>query len=197
MIEAIIFDFGGVICKSVFVSTAELLENRINIPKKGIEKAMRDNKKEYALGKQSGKDNWKSVSKALAADLDSAECAEILRTFKWVNTDLLKIVGTLGKKYKIFLLSDNFKERSEAIKKKFGEYFDRMYFSNEMGILKPHKKAFEIVLKENKLKPEECIFIDDKENIVEGAKACGLHAIQYKNLGQLKFDLKALGINTI
>ncbi|WP_313791546.1 HAD-IA family hydrolase [Lacinutrix neustonica] len=49
----------------------------------------------------------------------------------------------------------------------FKNCFDRFYLSHEINLRKPNATIFEYVLKQNALKPEECLFIDDtKENIL-------------------------------
>lgn len=36
---------------------------------------------------------------------------------------------------------------------------------------------------------DECVFIDDRQEYVEGARAVGMQAILYQNLPQLKEDI--------
>lgn len=47
--------------------------------------------------------------------------------------------------------------------------------------LKPHKTFFEYLLNEYNLDPSECIFIDDQEENINAARACGITAIHLKN----------------
>ena len=51
------------------------------------------------------------------------------------------------------------------------------------------------MLKEINQKPEEVIFIDDKETDIEKAKRLGINAILFKNTKRLISDLKILGIS--
>ena len=60
--------------------------------------------------------------------------------------------------------------------KNFKDYFDEVYYSCRMGMRKPDKEIFETVLRKNKLKPEETIFIDDSIQHVQGAGQCGINA---------------------
>ena len=45
---------------------------------------------------------------------------------------------------------------------------------------KPDAEVFEIILKENNLKPEETLFIDDSEQHVIGARKIGINAYHLK-----------------
>ena len=45
-----------------------------------------------------------------------------------------------------------------------------------------------------KVKPEECLFIEDKERAVVGAQKVGMHTILFKNQKALEKRFKELGI---
>ncbi len=52
--------------------------------------------------------------------------------------------------------------------------FEKMYLSYEIGMRKPDAEIFEFVLKENTLKPNETLFIDDSIQHIEAAKKLGI-----------------------
>ena len=56
-------------------------------------------------------------------------------------------------------------------------FFDRAYFSHRVGMRKPMKEIFEMVIDENGLKPSETLFIDDSPQHIEGAKQVGIQTI--------------------
>lgn len=60
--------------------------------------------------------------------------------------------------------------------KNFEDYFDKVYYSCRVGMRKPDKEIFELVLRENDLNPQETVFIDDSIQHVQGAGACGINA---------------------
>jgi len=66
--------------------------------------------------------------------------------------------------------------------------------SAELGFEKPDAKVFEIAAQKIGVKPSECIFIDDKEQNVEGAVSAGYKGIVFKNAEHLKEELKACGV---
>lgn len=60
------------------------------------------------------------------------------------------------------------------------KYFKVFSFSDETGVSKPHKKAFDTVLDELDCKPENALHIGDIEKTdVIGAKEAGMYAIRY------------------
>lgn len=56
-------------------------------------------------------------------------------------------------------------------------HFERVYFSYEMGLRKPDPAIFSRVCEENRLNPEETLFIDDSPQHVEGARVAGLKVV--------------------
>ena len=48
-------------------------------------------------------------------------------------------------------------------------------------MLKPSEEIYRHILNKYNLKAEECLFVDDLEANVEGAKKVGLHAEVFKN----------------
>ena len=49
------------------------------------------------------------------------------------------------------------------------------YLSHEIQLRKPNADIYEFVLKENNLKPEECLFIDDTKENTDTANKLGIH----------------------
>jgi FMN phosphatase YigB (HAD superfamily) len=41
---------------------------------------------------------------------------------------------------------------------------------------------------------DECVFIDDSQLNLQGARLCGMHAIHFKNATQLRQELQRLGV---
>jgi len=62
--------------------------------------------------------------------------------------------------------------------------------------IKPYRSIFEYVFKTYNLRPEQCIFIDDQEENLQPARACGMHAIHLVNrdFGAVRAELERLGV---
>lgn len=78
---------------------------------------------------------------------------------------------------KVFIVSNNFKERVEYYKRDIPAMFDntdKAYFSYEVGYTKPDPEYFNLVLKENNLNPNEVVFVDDSVENTDSAKALGI-----------------------
>jgi putative hydrolase of the HAD superfamily len=62
----------------------------------------------------------------------------------------------------------------------FKAAFDVIYYSNSLGMKKPHPETFLHVCALNNLKPEETLFIDDSLQHVQGAVEAGLQGYYLK-----------------
>lgn len=74
------------------------------------------------------------------------------------------------------------------------DFFDPLMLSGDLGSRKPNKRIYELALQMLKLKPEQCIFIDDKRSNIEPAERLGMKVILYRNSKQLKADLIRHGV---
>jgi HAD superfamily hydrolase (TIGR01509 family) len=61
---------------------------------------------------------------------------------------------------------------------------DVIVVSSEEGVSKPHPKIFLRACESLAVDPERCVFLDDKERNVSGARAVGMHAIHFVGVEQ-------------
>ncbi len=60
------------------------------------------------------------------------------------------------------------------------EAFDDVMVSFEVHLIKPDVRIYECLLpKKYQLKPEECLFFDDRKDNVEGAREAGMQAMVF------------------
>jgi putative hydrolase of the HAD superfamily len=91
---------------------------------------------------------------------------------------------------KCYLATNQEKHRTQYMKEQmgFGQLFDKVYSSAEIGYRKPTPEFFEFVLDEVKsqhgIKPEEVMFFDDSAENIAAAKGLGINAYQYENYDQ-------------
>ena len=90
------------------------------------------------------------------------------------------------------LLSDTIESKSEKIEKMEivgvnHKLFDEIFTSHDLGVCKPSRKAFHVVLKRFDVEPREAVFVSDASDELEGAKRIGLVAIGFNsNVGDFK-----------
>jgi putative hydrolase of the HAD superfamily len=93
--------------------------------------------------------------------------------------------------WKIFILSNNFKERVDYYTNtfKFLKEFDHLYFSCQTGFIKPDKACFNQILENNNLTPSACYYFDDSKNNVSVAKDLGINAYELSSVEEIKQKL--------
>ncbi|EOX4902135.1 HAD family hydrolase [Vibrio alginolyticus] len=156
---------------------------------------------------------WKDLNKGTISEREAKQryqrehqvtTEEIDRFFYYVkhtqillygSIELLKRVKSAG--YGVYALTDNINEIVEHLRTtyEFWPLFDGAIISSEVQLLKPQAEIYQTLLSKYQLNPEETVFIDDMPYNVEGARAVGMAAIQFKNAQQCELELKAMGVN--
>ena len=107
----------------------------------------------------------------------------MLLSFREESLDFLDKVR---ERYQIFLLSNtnnihltSFYEiyHQKERKKSFEQYFNKAFYSFEIGLRKPDIECYEWVLNDLKIDPGKTLFIDDSEKNIVGAEKVGLQTI--------------------
>lgn len=98
----------------------------------------------------------------------------------------LQLLQQLRNQYNLYLLSNTNALHLEAFHKllletrglpSLGVLFEKTYYSHLIGQRKPSREVYEWVLAQNRLSPEETLFIDDSLHNVEGARSAKLQTI--------------------
>lgn len=64
-------------------------------------------------------------------------------------------------------------------------HFDCILLSTDIGATKPRADMYNTICKCLGVRPEECLFVDDKEINLTGAQECGMHAVQMDREGDI------------
>jgi putative hydrolase of the HAD superfamily len=110
---------------------------------------------------------------------------------------LLKV---LAKRYDLYLLSNTSALHAPVFEKMYKdaagitiqEAFTRIYYSFDIGCHKPDREAWEFVINDAKILPEETLFLDDSIHNIKASQELGFRAIhihERTNLMNLGFDL--------
>ncbi len=119
------------------------------------------------------------------------------------HTELMHVirhnVGGLLRKlkeagYNLYLLSNYNRVLLENHTKgaEFKAHVDGGVISYEVHVIKPDPAIYQHLFKKYNLKPEECLFFDDRQVNVDGAKACGMDAVLISSEKQLIGELQWL-----
>ena len=183
-IKSIIFDLGAVLLNISYQKTI------VEFDKLGI----KNSSTFYSKKKQTNIFNLLETGKITKSDFiteiqkhcNPSTEREILYAWNAMILDLpvhrLQLLKKLKEQFNIYLLSNTNAIHINEFENKLGEeqynefyqLFDKIYYSHEIGHRKPNAEAFQIIIDENNLIPEEVLFIDDSSQHIAGAKKLGI-----------------------
>ena len=190
-IKSIIFDLGGVLLNISYQNTIDEFE-KLGVDNSSKFYSKKSQKTIFNL-LETGEISKNEFVKAINKSCKSVTTEQILYAWNSILLDLPKnrtnLLENLKEKYQLFLLSNTnsihikeFKSRSGEEKYlEFYNLFDKVYYSHEIGVRKPHAEAFRLVLDENNLKEKEVLFIDDSPQHIKEAKELGIHTYHLKD----------------
>jgi HAD superfamily hydrolase (TIGR01509 family) len=105
----------------------------------------------------------------------------------YIKTDLKPwyYLGILSNAHRAEVVSEIFTPEQE-------DMFTEIILSHHTGLVKPDTRMYEIIATRMGVLPEECIFVDDQERHVEGAKNTGMQGLIYSDVAALKAELGPL-----
>ena len=111
------------------------------------------------------------------------------------DQDVMDLIEKLKENYKVICLTNTEKEVADYNwgRGLFND-FDSAFISVEMGMMKPDREIYEKVLENLEISADDALFIDDKQEYVDGAEEVGIKSIKFENYSQLKRELELIGI---
>jgi putative hydrolase of the HAD superfamily len=99
--------------------------------------------------------------------------------------------------YRLFAITDNVREIVALLKREhdFWDMFEMAAVSAEIGVLKPDPRIYNWLLETAGIAAEECVFLDDVERNVAGAKAVGMHGLVFTTAAKARDDLRGIGVD--
>jgi epoxide hydrolase-like predicted phosphatase len=194
MIDTIIFDWGGVCAPGHLLRDfSAKLSALSGIDKTIIEKKFREIELPYETGQIKPRDFWDNFCDKLESKISSDQARKVFFDSYKVDQNVLNLIKNLKEKHTTILLTNNYEDLFTHIKDKFNltEYFHKLISSSEVKSKKPYEEMYKYAMNKYNIKPENSIFIDDKEKNVEAAKNLGFKGITFNDIDQLKVELKA------
>ncbi len=131
--------------------------------------------------------------KAIIFDLIGVLLSSELTPESGVSVENAKLVRKLREKYKLGVLSNASFNQARELGELY-DVFDTVVLSEEIKTSKPKKEAYEKVLSNLRVSPEEAVFIDDSLENVRGAEKLGIKSILYEDVNKLKESLRKVGV---
>lgn len=200
MIKAIFFDMMDVIFVSGLKGVIAEYGKQIDADPKEIYRVIHDF------------DGWKNFTLGNISEIEFYQmCNERGANFKFdgqiffelfikntlINVDVAVLIKKLSKAYIIGVISNSPKEWAEKILEAsdLENYIKIKALSSLYHVRKPDIKIFDMALNEADIKASEAIYIDDRDDRVNGAMEVGINVIVFKNdINELINDLKKFNL---
>ncbi len=198
-INTVIFDYGGVLGRTVDPTPRRELEQRFDLEPGGVYEAVFGSPlwNEAQVGRASSNALWADIGQRLG--LNAQETAEFRDSF-WsgdrLDEELVALIRHLRDEgYRIALLSNapgSAQQRIEELG--IADLFDVIVISANEGIMKPDPAIFQLTLQRAGVRADKAVFVDDFRENVAAARRAGMHAVRFRGLTPLRYQLRALGI---
>ena len=184
-IEAIIFDYGGVLAWTVDPEPRAAWERDLGLMPGALTTLVHDRRLWVAAqnGSIDSDAHWQSVGETLG--LNESQLQGLRASFYGgdiLNQRLLACIDCLRQQGMALGLLSNFStdlrgmlEAQDLLRR-----FDHIAISAEIRVMKPDAAAYEAILGMLALPASACLFIDDLPANVEAAQALGLHGIVFE-----------------
>ena len=185
-IQAVIFDFGGVLCLHPDDVRWNRAAETAGLPAEEFVRVFWANRIEYDAGRLTPAEYWQDVARRAGTHFEDGKIPPLIqreielwnqydpRVFAWI--DQLHAAGC-----RTAILSNLPQPLGEALRATPGflEHFDHVTFSYELRVVKPEAEIYRDTIRGLGLQPDRALFLDDKAENVEGAQAVGLRAELY------------------
>jgi putative hydrolase of the HAD superfamily len=208
-VRAVIFDWGGVITSPILDTVSAWLEaDRIDresyaaAMRPWVRRAYGDEQAESPIhALERGELSDEEFEATLAAQLvrvdgGPVDAAGLLRrmfaasVLQDVMLDLIKELRARG--ILTSMLSNSWGATDGYPRHMFGELFDDVVISGEVGMRKPEERIFRFAAGRLGLTPGECAFVDDVEGNILAARELGFATVHHKDQAQTRTELSAL-----
>jgi len=199
-IEAIIFDFGGVMVPFSQMDSLKEQESRLGLqPGSLAEILWRSADWRLAeVGAITDEEYWRRTGPRLGLHMTEAIRDFQQDLFRDAKTDrrMADLVRRLRSRYRTALLSNASDVLPRLLRERYGlgGLFDVEVFSALVGLAKPDPAIYRLALERLGTAPEATVFVDDYEPNVEAAAELGIQAIHFVGYEALIAELQKQGV---
>ncbi|MFQ5419863.1 MAG: HAD family hydrolase [Anaerolineae bacterium] len=200
MIQAIIFDVGGVLIRTEDYGSRRALEKKLGLAEWESEQIVFNSEmgQKAQRGEISDRDLWRWVGERLQLSPDG------LRDFKqafWdgdvLDSRLISFIRQLRSRYQTAVISNATDGLRPSLAETYGvaDAFDLITVSAEEEVMKPRPEIYERTMARLGRLPQECVFVDDFAQNIAAARDLGMKTVRFTPQINLPAELERLGVN--
>lgn len=185
-IQAVIFDFGGVLCHFPPRSAFADLGRRAGVDPELFIRTFWGHRIPYDRGEMTPAEYWSAIGRDTGREFSAAQVEEFRRIDVGFWSDFDRAMVAWADRLresgrKIALLSNLPRDLGEHLRRVDGflSRFDQVTYSYEVGAVKPEAAIYKHCLEGLGVEPGSALFLDDREDNVRGAEALGVRGFVY------------------
>jgi len=148
--------------------------------------------KSYELGHISTDELWDQSRRALELQCAREDFERGWSDIFWPIHETMEFLNQLSEKCPLYLCSNTNPLHWHHVMNLVPgveKLFEKLFLSYEMNLLKPDEAYFHHIVENLKVKPEECLFLDDMEPNIRAAERVGINAIQFTSVDHVRKSL--------
>jgi epoxide hydrolase-like predicted phosphatase len=196
-IKSVIFDWGGVLIEDPAPGLMQYCTKALSVSKENYIEAHIKFEADFQKGLICEDTFWEQICSELNVPKlkNPSLWAEAFEAAYVPRNAMLSMAASLQENgYKTAVLSNTEVPAMQLFHMQRYETFDAAVFSCLEGVKKPDRKIYELTLEKLGSEPEQSVFIDDKQEYIDGAKEAGINTILFQNIDQVKHELDRLGV---
>ena len=193
-IQAVIFDFGGVLVRTEDRAPRQELADSLGMTYDEVNELIFESEsaRRATVGEITTQEHWETLRFELG--LPAEEFQRVPKEFfggDVLDEALIDYIRSLRPRYRTALLSNAWDDlRGVVINEwQIADAFDELIISAEVGVAKPDAGIYELTLERLNVAPSEAVFVDDFRRNIEGAQAVGMYAIHFRDSDQVRTEL--------
>ena len=141
---------------------------------------------------------WRAIAADIGAEWDEARVHELwaadFRSWLSINPAVIEVLADLrAGGTRLALLSNAGPDFGSYFRHgPLGDFFEGVYVSGELGLLKPHAAIYQHVLADLRITAAAAVFIDNRDRNVAGAQALGIIGHVFRVVPDLRAFLTSL-----
>jgi putative hydrolase of the HAD superfamily len=196
-IKSVIFDWGGVLINDPAPGLMQYCAKVLNVSKEDYIKAHNKFETDFQKGLIPEDTFWERICSELNVPKPNIPSlwAEAFEAAYVPRDEMFSMAASLQENgYRTAVLSNTEVPAMQFFFLQRYEMFDAAVFSCFESVKKPDGEIYKRTLKNLGSKPEQAIFIDDKQEYVNGANEVGINTVLFQNIDQVKDELNQLGV---
>ena len=156
---------------------------------------------DYDRGTLNGHTYWPTIARDAGVSFSAVEIEALIEqdVLLWATVDpiMLEWVNRVrASGMKTAILSNMGEDLLAYMRENFGwlDRFHHLTWSCELNLIKPMAAIYEHTLEQLNVQPNEALFLDDRIENVEGARAVGIHSLLFRSAQSLHADLEREGL---